>query len=611
MNNLFLSYGHDEHSELAHKIKRDFEEIGYCVWLDEREIKSGNYWEVSIEKGISVSDWIVVLMTPHSMRRPDGVCLDEISYARYQGKPIAPVMVQQVQPPLSIARIQWLDMKKYKEEEIYQAKFQELLKVIKGEYNLGFEGEFTKLRDLLFPLENETEIGRHIDKFTGREWLIEGYKDWLNGEQTSRVLWLRGQAGIGKTALLARLTQKEPSVVGVHFFKYNDSDRRDPKRALCSLVYSLATQIPEYMQQLMGQPGFGKFQTDYPNKSVNALFHYLLVEPLNQIKAPNQRYALVIDALDEADDKSELLSVLGQEFDKIPQWLGLVISSRPDPNIARKLSKLQPFEINAKDDKNKKDLELYILRHLELYESKNKKQIVQLLLEKSEGVFLYVREVIRDVQQGRLKWEDLQSFPQGLTGIYLTFFERQFSDLKEYKVRYRPLLELIFSALEPLPLQYAETVLEWEDEYEREEILEGLGSLFRFTEDTIEPYHKSIKDWITNRNRSGDFFVSEKKGRQVMIKNGWMEYLQGARKMSRYNIVHLLDHLYQNNDWDKLQILMTDTEYIECRYHAGLEIQTLDFYERILKERESDKEFYSEVRTFYLHNRLRLLLGAF
>lgn len=95
------------------KIKRDLEEEGFDVWIDKEHIRGTADWENAIEAGINSSDWVVLLMTEHSVRRPDGVCLDEISYARFLGKNIAPIMIQDVKPPLCIARIQWIDMKNF------------------------------------------------------------------------------------------------------------------------------------------------------------------------------------------------------------------------------------------------------------------------------------------------------------------------------------------------------------------------------------------------------------------------------------------------------------------------------------------------------------------
>ena len=54
---------------------------------------------------------MVLLLTPHAVRRPDGYCLNEIARALSRGLRIIPLMVVVSESPLSICRIQWLDMR--------------------------------------------------------------------------------------------------------------------------------------------------------------------------------------------------------------------------------------------------------------------------------------------------------------------------------------------------------------------------------------------------------------------------------------------------------------------------------------------------------------------
>ena len=108
---VFLSYGHDEYAPTAHRIRTFLEEQGHEVWFDRDRLTPGRDWEAVIEQGL---DWaaagpggrVVLVMTPHSVRRPDGFCLNEIARALERRLPIVPVMLVWVQPPLSISRIQ-------------------------------------------------------------------------------------------------------------------------------------------------------------------------------------------------------------------------------------------------------------------------------------------------------------------------------------------------------------------------------------------------------------------------------------------------------------------------------------------------------------------------
>ena len=80
---IFISYGRRDSEELAKKIASDLTGLGHVVWLDKQQIKTGHSWEEQIEDAILSHDIFISLLTPYAVRRPDGVCLDEISMARF------------------------------------------------------------------------------------------------------------------------------------------------------------------------------------------------------------------------------------------------------------------------------------------------------------------------------------------------------------------------------------------------------------------------------------------------------------------------------------------------------------------------------------------------
>src|SRR5262245_33757473 len=102
-------------------IKKDLEARGHRVWFDLERLKPGQDWELYIEEGLSQCEKVVLLMTPHSVRRrnpadavsQDGFCLNEIAKALERNRVIIPVLLADLPcgPPLSICRIQYLDMR--------------------------------------------------------------------------------------------------------------------------------------------------------------------------------------------------------------------------------------------------------------------------------------------------------------------------------------------------------------------------------------------------------------------------------------------------------------------------------------------------------------------
>lgn len=443
---IFLSYGHDEYENLAQRIKRDLEEEGFEIWIDKENIKGTADWENAIEKGISSSDWLVLLMTEHSVRRPDGVCLDEVSYARFLGKSIAPIMIQEVKPPLCIARIQWIDMKNfvipgkvYFDEESYHARKDELLSILKGIQQLNLEGEQKSLRSKLNPLDNDVYTAHFRQNFYGRQSLIEYYEKWYNSNK--KILWFVGDAGIGKTAFIANLSKIRDEIQAVHFCRYNDNERANPKRALMSIAYYMATQINDYKQKLFELQDLDSLI----EKSTNRLFEYLIVEPLSKISYKGKPLVIVIDALDEAtlNGRNELADIIAKQFDKTPDWLKIVITSRREALLERKLSKLNPIDFSDSTiNDNLGDIKGYLSVQLKNHLPKNKQgdNILNELTAKSEGIFLYAKTIVDEIIEGNISIYDVNNFPEGLTGIYIDYFDRIFQSNShiDYKRDIRP-----------------------------------------------------------------------------------------------------------------------------------------------------------------------------
>jgi hypothetical protein len=127
-------------------------------------------------------------------------------------------MVSTVEPPLSICRIQYLDFRDCvpagQHEPRYAAQFDKLLDAIDHD-RLDFEGVQARLKRSLPPIEYD-EASRHLPRFTGREWVMQEVEAWLASGLASprRVLWITGEAGIGKSALAAWLCDRRPEIAG-------------------------------------------------------------------------------------------------------------------------------------------------------------------------------------------------------------------------------------------------------------------------------------------------------------------------------------------------------------------------------------------------------------
>jgi hypothetical protein len=229
--NIFLSYGHDDYASLAVRIKRSLEALGHEVWFDVDRLKARGDWERYVEDGLDFASAVpdagrfLLLLTPHSVRRPRGYCLNELARAYGRNLPVIPVMVSTVEPPLSICRLQWLDMRHCfpaeQHEEQYNKKFAELVKALE-EKQVPFEGIQQRLLGHLRPIAYDDDLTRHLERFTGREWVMTEVQQWLASRR--RMLWITGEAGVGKSALAAWLCDKRPEITAYHFCRFGNSE---------------------------------------------------------------------------------------------------------------------------------------------------------------------------------------------------------------------------------------------------------------------------------------------------------------------------------------------------------------------------------------------------
>jgi hypothetical protein len=107
-----------------------------------------------------------------------------------------------------------------------------------------------------------------------------------------------------------------------------------------------------------------------------------------------ERYLIVIDALDEAGEagRNPLVEMLARNAQRLPGWLGLVVTNRPEFDVKTPLQALNPFPFDIQSESNRAHIRDYLRRELAfpLQNRPDADRLVEQILKKSEGVFLYV-----------------------------------------------------------------------------------------------------------------------------------------------------------------------------------------------------------------------------
>ncbi|KAJ7602083.1 hypothetical protein DFH06DRAFT_370997 [Mycena polygramma] len=169
--------------------------------------------------------------------------------------------------------------------------------------------------------------------------ILTNITEWVaTPSEGSNILWLHSVAGAGKSTISATIAESFRSLrrLGAFlFFDRNDPAGSDPGGVIRTIAHSMATSDVHIRKAvcaaLMADPTL-------PTAHMHTQFHKLLLEPLvaayEEISGP---IIIILDALDECGNLSSresLVSLIINEFHKIPAIFRFLIASRPDSDIA-------------------------------------------------------------------------------------------------------------------------------------------------------------------------------------------------------------------------------------------------------------------------------------
>jgi tetratricopeptide (TPR) repeat protein len=587
---IFFSYGHDANRELVDRFKADLEARGHKVWIDYKEIGSWDDWKGSITRGIHDAQMAVAFLSVHSTRDP-GVCRNEVAMAlQYFGK-VYPVLVEEIPResiPVTIAHLQWSDLSRWQEfrdqedldfERFYEEKFLEIVSRVEGEAG-RFASEAEVLRRALNPSGFEGRFARYLDGFTGREWVFDAYEHWLDQQPSSRVFWVKAGPGFGKTALAVQMANRHrAAIVGTWFCDHQSVELRDPLRALQTIAYQLALRWDDYRVRLL--PRLGLFADSAPErieearkelakKNLNDLFSFLISEPMAGLIWREHKLVILVDALDEAtepDGTNPLASLISGRFLELPEWIGFVVTSRPDASVVPYLQGFKPFAIEAGDDRNTADLQSYCSAQIgPMLPAPDRERLCNLLVEKSEGMMLFLRLVLEGLREGTLQPSGLDTLESGLPGLHSRYhaaFEARFR--KDFQENVQPLLRLVMAAPGSMPLDLARKVLGWDRELAvRTRAM--IGSYLVEEGSGLSLFHKTLGEWLASEG-AGIYFTDPLPAGKALGEFLWERFDQRetdendrARPLSWEKQVidwlpKLLDLTDRREDWGKVEEL--------------------------------------------------------
>lgn len=538
---IFLSYGHDDNAPLIQKIREYLsnDKEGYSkheVWIDTSEIKAGQDWRLGISEGIRHSDIVLAGLSKHSTRNP-GVCRNEINISvGVMGGNIKTILLEPadiVAAPAMLSHIQWLDMsdwKEHKEEgfdsEYFTNKFEELSQMIETPENEKFNGDINLLKEKLHPISTMARIQSLTQKqMYGREWLYKMIEEW-DKQNEQRIFWIVGGPGFGKSTFAANLQQTyNANIPAIQFVEWGKPDHSNPCTILRNLAFQLAVRYHDYLRQLLDLPQLD----DLLGMNENELFDILFCESMFlRIDGGHENIWVLIDALDEANDETgnRIAQTISRHVERLPKWMKFILTSRDDTKVRLPLQKFKPqvFDLTLSiNELNEKDMMEFVLT--ELSEMGPSIEQCKNIVNKSEGVFLYLKLVVEDIKKGVYSLDELGHIPVDINSYYFELFTRIFQkDMTFYEEHVSKVLEIMVSSSKIMKLPLLKECANIESERIFFKITDSLQHLIRIQNEEINFFHNSLQNWLIDHDKSGTFYVSPHDGK-IRICNSFVKWL--------------------------------------------------------------------------------------
>ncbi len=530
---LFLSYGRRDAEALAARLEADLAAAGFTVFRDRPGLRPGEAWDAALGRAIAESDVLLAVLSPHAVRTAadpgneggrDSVCLDEIALADRLGKRIVPLLATPCRVPILIARLHQIDFTNWQTlPGVYDAGRSQLLAALAAPAAVPAAADsgwdFGPL------------IRRLSDGFVGRDWLFAEVEAWRDGRDSAPLLLL-GEPGIGKSAFLAEFVRREGGrgVAAWGFFQAATPATRQPSRFVRDLAALLARHVPLLAPALSAPAIARELTEDACRLDPASAFERGLVTPLAGLAPPGRNLIVALDALDEAAQAPgggvPVTALLEDWNRRMPPWLRLLATSRPDPAALSGLADARTLRLAADDERNLADVADFVVGGLA------GQPLAAAVAARSDGNFLYAREAMGAIAAGATP----DTLPRGLPGLYARFLERAFPSAESYAPAAR-ILAVMLAVEERLPAATLAEIAGLAPRAARA-ALDGLAGFLIDEGEGPSLHHWTLAEWLTDAGR-GDarFLVDRAEGSALLI--AWCT----ARPREPYTLAHLPAHL--------------------------------------------------------------------
>lgn len=206
-NNVFISYSRKDRA-FVEKLDAHLRQAGYDPWVDWDDIRKGEDWWKSIQKGIEAADNFVFVISPDSITSV--VCRDEIEYAAKLHKRFFPLLRREgfdmANVHHSISQHNWIFAR---EADDTPAAFQELSQALATDLDYVYAHTRLLVRSLEWQNrgQDNSYLLRGVDLDNAQHWLTQGIDQEPRPTET-QIAYINASLNARSAAIKARQKAK-------------------------------------------------------------------------------------------------------------------------------------------------------------------------------------------------------------------------------------------------------------------------------------------------------------------------------------------------------------------------------------------------------------------
>ncbi|SCV39827.1 related to vegetatible incompatibility protein HET-E-1 [Fusarium fujikuroi] len=348
------------------------------------------------------------------------------------------------------------------------------------------------------------------------EWILksDAYSKLLN-DSSSRVLWINGPPGKGKTMLLCGIIDElEKSLRPISFFlcqtNVKEEDLSSDIAVMRGLIYVLLEHQPSLIYLI--RRSYDK-QKDRLFNSINS--SELLMDILTcMLQSPSLRDTiLLVDALDECNiNRSKLTNlIVGLSNSCSTKW---IVSSREWPEIRQELADatgLISLNLDQEHESVSQAVKSYISNKVDDLAKRKwkndqelKEKVFDYMQSHADDTFLWVALACERLDNSgiskRLVMEELEKFPTSLTALYQAMMNRITGSPEADRLK--QILALVCVVYRPLTSDEIPILVESMHDYDEDDVEDAIascGSFLTLHDEEIFFVHQSAKEFLLDQ----------------------------------------------------------------------------------------------------------------